>query len=300
MTAYPVEELGGLIFAYLGPQPAPLLPRWDLFAWDNLVRAIASTVIPCNWRQCMENSADSVHAEYLHGHYFRYVLARKGVHKPEYPRSFLRHHIRRAYEQYEYGMIKRRIVEGDTEEAEDWRIGHPLIFPNMARLGGRGGQWEFQIRVPLDDTHTWHICYEAYAPPGVNVPPQEVVPMYDVPLKDERGDWITDYVLGQDMMGWWGQGEIADRSDEKLGASDKGVIVFRKMLKEQMELVERGGEPMNVFRAPAKNRCIELGRGERDGALQGARTDTLRRRQQRFNPILPEIEALFASSDARS
>src|SRR5262249_28012471 len=31
LPAYPVEELGGLVFAYLGPQPAPLLPPWDLF-----------------------------------------------------------------------------------------------------------------------------------------------------------------------------------------------------------------------------------------------------------------------------
>ena len=38
LTAYPVQELGGLVFAYLGPEPAPLLPRWDLFVWPNAVR----------------------------------------------------------------------------------------------------------------------------------------------------------------------------------------------------------------------------------------------------------------------
>ena len=31
VAAYPVEELGGLLFAYLGPNPAPLVPRWYLF-----------------------------------------------------------------------------------------------------------------------------------------------------------------------------------------------------------------------------------------------------------------------------
>ena len=25
--AYPVQELGGVVFAYLGPEPSPLLPR---------------------------------------------------------------------------------------------------------------------------------------------------------------------------------------------------------------------------------------------------------------------------------
>ena len=30
-----VEELGGMIFAYLGPKPAPLVPRWDLLVEEN-------------------------------------------------------------------------------------------------------------------------------------------------------------------------------------------------------------------------------------------------------------------------
>ena len=37
VTAYPVQELGGLIWAYLGPEPAPLLPRWDLLKPLGLV-----------------------------------------------------------------------------------------------------------------------------------------------------------------------------------------------------------------------------------------------------------------------
>ena len=47
-TAYPVEELGGLIFAYMGPQPAPLLPRWDLFVEPNAIRQVGLSIIPCN------------------------------------------------------------------------------------------------------------------------------------------------------------------------------------------------------------------------------------------------------------
>src|SRR5262249_8553484 len=30
IPGYPVQSLGGLVWAYLGPQPAPLLPRWDV------------------------------------------------------------------------------------------------------------------------------------------------------------------------------------------------------------------------------------------------------------------------------
>src|SRR5436309_683546 len=51
LQAYPVQELGGLIFAYLGPKPMPLLPRWDLFTWDDVAKDVGTAVIPCNWLQ---------------------------------------------------------------------------------------------------------------------------------------------------------------------------------------------------------------------------------------------------------
>src|SRR6476661_6611193 len=51
--AYPVQEMGGLIWAYLGPKPAPLLPRFDLFVQENRDRRIGIARIPCNWLQVM-------------------------------------------------------------------------------------------------------------------------------------------------------------------------------------------------------------------------------------------------------
>ena len=69
IAGYPVEELGGLIFAYMGPQPAPLLPRWEQLTYDNAIRDIAITELPCNWLQAQENSVDPVHTEWLHFYY---------------------------------------------------------------------------------------------------------------------------------------------------------------------------------------------------------------------------------------
>src|SRR5579871_1294774 len=66
IPAPPVHEYAGLIFAYLGPQPTPLLPRWDIFEWDDVARDIGEAVIPCNWLQIMDNSMDPVHVEFLH------------------------------------------------------------------------------------------------------------------------------------------------------------------------------------------------------------------------------------------
>src|SRR5437870_2494220 len=74
IKAYPVEELAGLIFAYLGPEPAPLLPRWDLLVRNDMNKTITPTLLPCNWLQCMDNSLDPAHFEHLHGVYGNYVM----------------------------------------------------------------------------------------------------------------------------------------------------------------------------------------------------------------------------------
>src|SRR5215510_13905931 len=65
-TAYPVRELAGLLWAYLGPPPAPELPVWEPFTWPNGFREIVLADIPCNWFQCQENSIDPVHFEWMH------------------------------------------------------------------------------------------------------------------------------------------------------------------------------------------------------------------------------------------
>src|SRR5581483_11925229 len=55
-TAYPVQELGGMLFGYMGPAPAPALPRWDVMAWERGERRIERhSVLNCNWLQAMEN-----------------------------------------------------------------------------------------------------------------------------------------------------------------------------------------------------------------------------------------------------
>src|SRR5260370_7730754 len=69
IKAYPVEELGGLLWAYLGPEPRPLVPDWELFSWKNGFRQIVKAEIPCNWFQCQENSIDPVHFEWTHSNW---------------------------------------------------------------------------------------------------------------------------------------------------------------------------------------------------------------------------------------
>ena len=77
---------------------------------------------------------------------------------------------------------------------------------------------------------------------------------------DRRGATRTDLdvTFNQDYMCWITQGAIAKRNLEKLGESDRGVILFRKMLLEQVKLVNSGMEPtLNIFRDPAENEGLE-------------------------------------------
>ena len=55
---------------------------------------------------------------------------------------------------------------------------------------------------------------------------------------------------GQDIAAWAAQGPIVDRTRERLGESDRGIILWRELLQRQLRVVEDGGEPMNVIRDP--------------------------------------------------
>lgn len=257
IPSYPVEDLGGLIWAYLGPQPAPLLPRWDIFVEENVFRVVGSTDLECNWLQAHENAVDTVHTEYMHGMFGIYSLERLGNAdswlQSHFQRFVDRHHLKIDFKRVPVGIQKYRLTEGQTEEAESWTIGHPMVFPNVVLIG-QPGYKEFQIDVPQDDTHTTHISYHIYFPgPGVEVPHQETIPTFEIPRR-----MFPDFILGQDLVAWPAQGAIVDRSIERLAETDKGLILMRKQLDEQIKIVEDGGDPMNTFRDPGENQRIDL------------------------------------------
>jgi 5,5'-dehydrodivanillate O-demethylase len=310
IPAYPVEELGGLIFAYLGPDPAPLLPRWDLFAMDNVFRVVGQTIVPCNWLQCMENSVDQVHDEWLHGWLAAEVALRVGNEPSEQVLRFKRgRHAKIDWTVSDVGIMKRRLREGWSEDNEDWAVGHPLVFPGMVRLGGsQSYRYTFQIRVPMDDEHTWHLEYDCYDPGlGIEVPKQETVPVYETPIKDSSGNNRYDYILSQDFVAWWSQGGVTDRSAEHLGESDRGVIMFRHLLRDQMRIVAEGGEPINVFHDPDQNAYLRLAP---DVALSEENLIAAWLRSGDFRksirsgptgdlcPALDQVEELFARAEA--
>ena len=59
-------------------------------------------------------------------------------------------------------------------------------------------------------------------------------------------------------MAWETQGAPTDRTQEHLGVGDEGIILLRKILREQIDTVRNGGEPLGVVRDAQKNRLIEF------------------------------------------
>ncbi len=252
---YPIEAYGGLLFVYMGPNrtQAPLLPHWDVLARDDRPKRIrVMPVHHCNWLQIQENTADSVHTYYLHGH----ALVQAGIDLPgrDY---FYRPIVGYDWKTSEWGVEKTLEYGGDQPETE---IRPPLIFPTILRIP-EGPVEAMHFRVPIDDEHT-RIIWVGLFPEGAGTPspPDDVPFTYEFDPPNCRIEDVdqTDF-YGQDRVVWETQGVIADRSVETLGASDRGIVLFRRMLAEQIDRVERGEEPnVAVVRDPAENRIIEF------------------------------------------
>jgi 5,5'-dehydrodivanillate O-demethylase oxygenase subunit len=240
--AYPVKKLAGLYWAYFGPLPAPEIPRYDIWArtdgWHWL-RALPQ--LDCNWLQAMENSVDTAHLHILHQE-----LVTDGFKVESTTRGTIDNLEHYEVKEFEHGLIKQRVFkDGKIEE-------HPLLFPTVLRQANRT-----QIRVPIDDTHTW-IVYVHFVPDAVEprLDKDEVPVNYRKPFKNPLGvrhpfaKFRLNDVDAQDFMAWETQGPILDRTRERLAVSDHGVVMYRAILKREINKVEQGLEPMNVFRDP--------------------------------------------------
>src|SRR5262249_16220831 len=110
----------------------------------------------------------------------------------------------------------------------------------------------------------------------------------------EHGQHITDFVLGQDMMAWVTQGPIAERPLERLGESDKGIILYRRLLREQMAIAEAGKDPMNVFPDPPKNPILHI--PPQHHLVETTRARRLSTGQAPYSQLMDQIEAQWADA----
>jgi 5,5'-dehydrodivanillate O-demethylase len=269
ITAYPVTEKAGLLWAYLGPDPAPLVPDYEPFSWEGGFVQIVFAEVGCNWFQCQENSIDPVHFEWLHDNWFAALDGRPGFRSPT--------HLRLAFDEFDHGFVYRRI-RADTDERNPlWTVGRVCLWPNALFTGDH-----FEWRVPIDDEHTLSVMWAFEKVPEDCQPYRQVrIPSWTGPTRDESGRWITSHVMNQDFMAWTGQGIIADRSEELLSPSDRGIVALRRRFLADLDTVAGGGEPKAILRDPARNVRIELpiiGRAQLAGPLDREAFDERRKR----------------------
>jgi len=228
----------------MGPLPAPEIPHYDLWVRKDGRRTLTlQPQLDANWVQPMENSMDPAHLQILHQ-----TLAFGGRTPPNTTRGFTDEVAGFDFYETEYGIIKHREYRnGHTDE-------HPVIFPNILRQANAT-----QIRVPIDDEHTkiFFVRFDP-TPDGSIVEDEgdpEVVfrPSYKQPAgalhPNMKFDMQAD-VQAQDHMAWETQGPIANRSIERLATTDRGIVMYRQILKREIEKVQMGLDPKCTWRDP--------------------------------------------------
>jgi len=244
--AYHAQDAGGLIFAYIGPEPAPLLPSYDLLVRDDGCRVAGGDVENCNWLQRAENSADGAHSIALHA--------------AGYPNMALKR-PRITWEPTRFGIKETKWIEDVPRP----RVSH-YVFPSHVRhSAARVGEQPRQVirfRVPTDDFTTTTFWIDFY-------PHKDGKPTQPELLKVKGFRKNQPGVYERVSDGWWNlpnreqdrvaqetQGMIADRTKEHLATSDQGILMLRKMISDSIDAVQQGREPMGVIRDSSQNSAI--------------------------------------------
>ncbi|MBI2991525.1 MAG: Rieske 2Fe-2S domain-containing protein [Deltaproteobacteria bacterium] len=247
---YPAQKFIGLYWIYMGPKPAPLIPKYDVWARrDGRRKIFIQPQLDCNWFQAMENSVDPAHLQILHQN-----TAMKGRTPVNTTRGFTDDIEQFEFYESAYGIMKKRTYKSGIVDE------HPLIFPNILRQGNGT-----QIRVPMDDTHTKIFIVRFFPTEDGRIPEAEGDPPveYVKPYKDPPDAihpftrFRMDEVQAQDHMAWETQGPVADRTHERLATSDRGVVMLREIMKREIAKVQQGVDPLGIVRDAAQDKVID-------------------------------------------
>ena len=265
--AYPTREWGGFVWAYMGPSetmPEFVPPAWAPTA-DSKV-TIAKAIIPCNWAQILEGAIDSAHSSSLHSSDM--VPARVGSAqatdslwlRPSTDKA-PRMQIERGSYGFRYAAIRRPIT---SAAVNDYVRSTVFVAPGSVLIPPNNLYNVANINVPMDDTNTafyfiaWgHASQTPDTATWRKFLGQEVgVDLDDkyVPLRNRANNFWQDRTAmkagnftgitgfpNQDIAMWVTMGPIADRTHERLGASDLAIVEFRKQMLEAVRAFEAGG-----------------------------------------------------------
>lgn len=271
--AYPVREAGGFVWVYMGPAEA--MPEFEAPPWAPTPDTKVSVVridIPCNWAQIMEGQIDSAHSSSLHSSDMR--PARVDTAKAadtHWLRPSTDKNPRIQVQVTNYGMryaaLRRPIANAATH---DYVRITCYVAPFTALIPPNSSYNVATVIVPKDDTSSyfhfiaWNntgggIDQDAWrkfcvAEVGVDLD-EEFRPA----LRTAANDYLQDReamkngsftgipgIPNQDIAMWESMGPIADRTSERLGASDIAVIQFRRILLDAVRRFEEGAEPIGL------------------------------------------------------
>lgn len=281
--AYPCQELGGLIFAYLGKGEPPELPRYEpLVALENH-RFAYKVIHECNWLQAHEGEIDPAHLSYLHRRLQQPSWKQRPIKGSEglQPMTMYRADVapRIEVEETDFGVRIYSIRRGGDDTVY-LRVTNS-IFPNVSTIIGpmAGDGYDINWHVPIDDRNHWKFVVifrrsgplEARDWKNINSVKEEIGRDYKL-VRNAANKYIQDREsmktgnfcgmgtnnLPQDGAMVQSAGAIQDREEEHLGTTDKAIIANRRALLKAIHEVQAGGEPPHVMRDPEQKEVRQI------------------------------------------
>jgi phenylpropionate dioxygenase-like ring-hydroxylating dioxygenase large terminal subunit len=237
ITAYPVIERYGMLWAWLGEGEPPQLTPYDILARTDGVTRVARAQAKCNYLQVLENSLDPVHTSVLH----------------------IDTDLQSTYEeipQFEVERTPSGIRTVSWRPTSQYRRKVEVAFPTITRVTlpfmKPVVQMGFWI-TPVDD-YNCILFFSWFLPltPDLSEEQKDQLlkrmehHMFEL-IPDDKLT-LSSRVIQQDLYACESQGKIVDRAHEMLGASDRGVILLRKMYTEAINAVDEGSEPPGILR----------------------------------------------------
>lgn len=264
--AYPTKEWGGFVWAWFGPfdaMPEFVPPPWAPIAGARV--SIAKVILPCNWAQVLEGAIDSAHSSSLHSSDMvpaRVEGAQATDHNWLRPSTDKapRMQVHRGGYGFRYAAIRRPIKEASTH---DYVRSTVFVAPFAVLIPPNNLYNVANVNVPVDDVTT-AFYFIAWGHPSKTPETatwrrflrQTVGIDLDEryrPLRNEENRFWQDRqamkagnftgITGfpnQDVAMWVSMGPIADRTHDRLGASDLAIVEFRKQMLEAARDMEAG------------------------------------------------------------
>lgn len=266
IKSYPCVERGGVIWTYMGPKELkPPLPEQEWMLVPDSHRYITKKLQECNYFQALEGGIDSSHVSILHSGSVNGL----GVSKKSSSSDLITKDSSPKFEVVEtdYGLLigaKRNADEGNCY----WRITQFIApwYTMIPPFGGapRGGHaW-----VPMDDENvwTWSWSWRTTEPlteedlkrerEGLGIHAKRIPGSFR-PVANRDNNYLIDRELqasGKSFIGIKGvgmedqavqesAGRITDRSMERLGTSDTGIIKARRFILNSCKSHQEGKTP---------------------------------------------------------